>query len=153
MDIRGNVMTSKIIKEMIEVMQHFDNGGEVEYRTQTNPNYWNPSTTPTWDWFTLDYRIKKVDPYAELKATNQPGSGKQIRVVGDANPWEDAGKDWVWCYRPDQYEIRDKPKPVKKVKLLAWFDGLYLFWREENAPPMSHFKRVPMQDKVIEVEE
>jgi hypothetical protein len=141
----------KAIKEIVEVMQHYDNGGEIEYRFSNPPGPWNPSTKPTWDWFTLDYRIKKVDPHAELKeAVVDPT--KQVRIKGKGE-WMDAGCDWAWKYPPENYEIRDKPKPVKKVKLQACFDGLYLFWREENAPPPSHWKRVPMQDKVIEVEE
>jgi uncharacterized membrane protein len=90
--------------------------------------------------------------YAELKeAVVDPT--KQVRWIKGKGEWMDAGYDWGWHYPPENYEIRDKPKPVKQIKMQAWFDGLYLFWREENAPPMSHWKRVPMQDKVIEVEE
>jgi hypothetical protein len=140
----------KTLQEQIEVMQHFADGGNIERRCFDGT--WVDIEDPDWSWDKSVYRIKvEVDPYAELKeAVVDPT--KQVRIKGKGE-WMDAGKDWVWCYRPDQYEIRDKPKPVKKVKLLAWFDGIHLFWHEENSSTCDEWKRVPAEDKVIEVEE
>ena len=51
---------AKTIKEMIKVMQHYKNGGEVEYTTKRGINSpWEAVTLPSWDWVDFDYRIKK----------------------------------------------------------------------------------------------
>ena len=48
------------LSEMIKVMQHYANGGKVEYKsrkdTETN---WTPVTSPSWDWAYYDYRVKE----------------------------------------------------------------------------------------------
>ena len=44
--------------EMIKVMQHFDNGREVEIKTKRSDD-WGEVTTPSWNWFEYDYRIKQ----------------------------------------------------------------------------------------------
>ena len=140
----------KTIQEQIEVMQHFERGGAIECIARCENDVWETSKNPDWTWSAYDYRIKQpVDPYAELKAAAADPT-KQVRIEGF--DWRDAGYDWRWDTPAECYEIRDKPKPLKKVKMLAWFDGGSLFWRTENYS-YSAYKRVPMQDKVIEVEE
>ena len=48
------------LKEMIEVMQHFNNGGEVEcWRQNNNRDKWTLTCSPSWNWDTFEYRIKK----------------------------------------------------------------------------------------------
>ena len=141
----------KTIEQQIAVMQHFADGGEVEY-THSGLTHYHTCTTPTWDWSYIDFRIKEtVDPYAELKAAAKDPT-KQIRVKG--RRWVDGGyrpDDWRWSRPVDQYEIRDKPRTVK---LLAWLrtDG-YLTWRNAERPlPPNNWVRVPSEDKEIEVE-
>lgn len=41
-------------------MEHFANGGEVEYHD--NNLGWLPATTPVWDWAHQEYRIKPDEP-------------------------------------------------------------------------------------------
>ena len=43
--------------EMIKVMQHFADGGEVEINS-TVGNYWTEITSPSWDWVYHEYRIQ-----------------------------------------------------------------------------------------------
>ena len=44
------------LKEMIKVMQHFENGGSVEvYKTDR----WEIGVNPIWDWDNFEYRIKE----------------------------------------------------------------------------------------------
>ena len=51
---------AKTIKEMIEVMEWFDNGGEVELKRKgEDDTKWRLSRLPSWDWETFEYRIKK----------------------------------------------------------------------------------------------
>ena len=53
------------LKEMIKVMLHYDNGGEVEYNNRKS-NIWNRASTPVWDWTEFDYRIKKQKQKTEI---------------------------------------------------------------------------------------
>ena len=48
------------LKEMIKVMDHFKNGGEVEYSVKEDDySSWIKCANPLWDWFDYDYRIKE----------------------------------------------------------------------------------------------
>ena len=48
------------LKEMIKVMQHFENGGEVEVKPKNTSNtHWATVPSPSWDWAYSDYRIKE----------------------------------------------------------------------------------------------
>ena len=49
---------AKTIKEMIEVMEWFDKGGEIEY-IEKGFTVWHLADTPVWNWKVYDYRIKK----------------------------------------------------------------------------------------------
>ena len=44
----------------IRVMQHYADGGEVEFRPKNSiVTSWDLVLSPSWDWSCLDYRIKK----------------------------------------------------------------------------------------------
>ena len=147
----------KTIEEQIAVMQHFAAGGKIELQCREDGS-WMKTDYPYWDWRTYDYRIEEVDPYAELKEIAKDQT-KQIRLrdcmgEGKHSDWQDVGYGWRWKFPAEDYEIRDKPKPMKKVKLLAWFDGVCLYWRVEWQGFVADFcKRVPAEDKEIEVEQ
>ena len=48
------------LSEMIKVMQHYEDGGEVEYSTKEDGyTSWSKCVNPLWDWFEYDYRIKE----------------------------------------------------------------------------------------------
>ena len=47
----------KTIVEMMEVMEHFDSGGEVEFGRY---GVWVDAEQPNWDWASNDYRIKQA---------------------------------------------------------------------------------------------
>lgn len=146
----------KTIQEQIAVMQHFAAGGQVEFK-RIDGDAWMSSLGAAWNWISFDYRIAEIDPYAELKKAEADPT-KQIRLLdecgkGKHSEWKDSGYRWHWCFPPEDYEIRDKPKPMKKVKLLAWFTGERLTWMAEEYSPLEKWRRVPIQDKVIEVED
>ena len=46
------------LKEMIKVMQHYENGGEIECVEKGNDN-WEIVTKPLWNFDEFDYRIKE----------------------------------------------------------------------------------------------
>ena len=50
---------AETLKEMIEVMEWFDNGGEVEY-VERDYDDWEIVITPIWNWNNFDYRIKEL---------------------------------------------------------------------------------------------
>lgn len=55
----------KSVQEMIEVMTHYDNGGEVEERCELGANRnWKACSPagPLWNWEVVDYRIAKPAP-------------------------------------------------------------------------------------------
>ena len=77
-------------KEMIEVMQAYERGEQIEFRMKTIPenDKWGTMTQePEWDWRTFDYRVKpklKYRPYnnaAEFLAA-QKEHGMNIKLNG-----------------------------------------------------------------------
>ena len=64
------------LSEMIKVMQHFEDGGEVEIKSP-NGDCWTEITSPSWDWVYHEYRIKpekqKVTIEKWLCSDNQGG--------------------------------------------------------------------------------
>lgn len=46
------------LAEKIKVMQHFENGGEVEYSSSCKES-WKVSDDPVWNWYAMKYRIKE----------------------------------------------------------------------------------------------
>ena len=100
------------------------------------------------------YRVieEKADPYAELKAAVKDPT-KQLRLRG-SKYWTE-GDIFVFDEPPENYEIRNKPK---KIKLFAWVEANgNLNWRKEGyeyGPCWARvWKRIPSEDKEIEVEE
>ena len=54
------------LKEMMEIMEHFGNGGEVEY-TETGFNKWRIAYDPSWNWYDYNYRIKGQKPKVTIE--------------------------------------------------------------------------------------
>jgi hypothetical protein len=53
----------KIVKEQIEVMRHYANGGEIECKVRMDASVsWEKVTPPLWNWCDFDYRIKPKEP-------------------------------------------------------------------------------------------
>ncbi len=104
------------------------------------------------------YRVVKkavADPYAELKAAAKDPN-KEIAIRGHEVTlgWY-SGKYWKLDLPVEDYVVRDKPK---KIKLLAWVEANgNLNWRKEGyeyGPCWTLiWKRIPSEDKEIEVEE
>lgn len=46
------------LSEMIKVMQHYENGGEVECVERGCYN-WEIANSPCWNWYNYNYRIKE----------------------------------------------------------------------------------------------
>jgi hypothetical protein len=51
---------AKDLKEQIEIMTYYLNGGEIEFKEQdTNNAEWVLISVPHWNWEMIDYRIKE----------------------------------------------------------------------------------------------
>ena len=69
------------LKEMIKVMQHYENGGEVESSFKGEDD-WKIDSHPTWNWYYFDYKI--VEPKQKLtieKWLMQSTIDKEYRVI------------------------------------------------------------------------
>lgn len=53
-------------KEMIEVMQAYERGEQIEHRDRCGDN-WYLSQVPSWDWVQYEYRIKPKPTYRPYK--------------------------------------------------------------------------------------
>ena len=58
-------MNREETKEAIKVMQHFVDGGEVEFAT---PSDWAVIPSPSWNWNGYNYRIKNTPKKVKLYA-------------------------------------------------------------------------------------
>lgn len=98
----------KSLKEQIEVMEYFLNGGEVEYRTSDRD--WKTASTPLWDWLNYDYR-KKEKPkdkiiiekwLCEYEGCDVLKGSKRFFVLEKVVPFEFAG---IKVKLLDTYEV------------------------------------------------
>ena len=62
-------MTKKTTKEMIEVMQAFEDGKVIE--CEVEKSVWGETSEPAWDWGHFDYRVKKEPKYRPFKDTDE----------------------------------------------------------------------------------
>ena len=65
------------LKDKIKVMQHFANGGKVEY-SYLRLNAWKLTDAPVWNWDSYDYRIAQPKTKQPLTAADFP-PGTAIR--------------------------------------------------------------------------
>ena len=88
------------LKEMIKVMQHYENGGSVEvYKT----GRWVIGVNPIWDWDTFEYRIKEEKQKVTIeKWLMQDTIDKEYRII--------------------ETSLVDKVVNLKKVKLLETYE-------------------------------
>ena len=71
---------AKDLKEQIEIMTHYLNGGEVECVEKGNDN-WEIVTKPLWNFDEFDYRIKEPKPKVTIeKWLMQSTIDKEYRI-------------------------------------------------------------------------
>ena len=62
----------KTIKEMIDVMQAYDRGEQIEVNyLYVNKDYWIACGTPIWDWNNFDYRVKPKKSYVPFETAEE----------------------------------------------------------------------------------
>ena len=90
------------LKEMIKIMQHYENGGEIEYSDDCFKTILGKSNNKNivgvpWDWFTYEYRIKKQKVTIEKWLCEYVGceelkGSKRFFIIEKVVPFEVAGK-------------------------------------------------------------
>ncbi len=83
-----------------------------------------------------------------LEAAKAKLEGKRVEFVKDNGFWYDGCGGW---WRSDMV-FRIAPEPKKKVKFLCWYDGDQMFWLRDNVEPKWISKRIPSEDKEVEIE-
>lgn len=91
---------------------------------------------------------KEITDPEELFKLKREGWEIEYCSYGKWLPW--LGRDW---YFDVAYRARPAQPKMKKVKMLAWFDGDQLFWLAETAAPKWPSQRIRCEDKEIEVPE
>ena len=87
------------LKEMIKVMQHYENGGSVEvYKT----GRWVIGVNPIWDWDTFEYRIKEEKQKVTIEKWLCRATQEDYVVIESSNI--------------------DKHKKYEKVKLIESYE-------------------------------
>ena len=142
---------SKTIKEMIEVMEWFEGGGDVEYVVKEEYDDWKLVKNPIWDWYEFDYRIKEFQYPMWFKHTKSDmvvrfdnlKSGEVI--ISDDNSkrkgqysetWTPHTNATVWT---EIEESKEKPEQTTKeifivyVTHLGSMEQMYAFESKENA--------------------
>ena len=96
---------SKIeLKEMIKVMQHYENGGEVEC-AEKGFDEWKIANDPSWLWYDYNYRIKEPKQKVTIEKWLMRGdTGCCFVLEGDSSYFE-------------SYQN------ITKVKLLDTYEG------------------------------
>lgn len=84
------------LSEMIKVMTHYLNGGEVEVYKNDR---WTIGVNPIWDWDTFDYRIKEqkqkvtIEKWlCEYVGCEELKGSKRFFTIEKVVPFEVAGK-------------------------------------------------------------
>ena len=97
------------LKEMIKVMQHYDNGGEVEYSNckdgctvecvETDFDDWKITKHPCWNWTDYNYRVKEqkqkvtIEKWlCEYVGCEKLKGSKRFFIIEKVVPFEMAGK-------------------------------------------------------------
>ena len=119
---------AKTTKEMIEVMEWFENGGEVEYVIK-GYNNWDIVENPIWDWCGFDYR-KKVfqypmwfkSDYSDLVVRFDDLQSGEVIIVGDSPHKKGIYKDnWIPHTNENWTQIEEPKEDYKqKVTIEKW---------------------------------
>ena len=72
------------LSEMIKVMEHYDNGGEVEFKQNREDDTKWRLACPNWNWDSFDYRIKKPKVTIEKWLIKDVDSGEHF-IIGTSD--------------------------------------------------------------------
>lgn len=118
----------KTTQEKIEIMQSFVDGKKLEWRSSMFPE-WQETENPSWEWNSLDYRIKQVSPL----------------II----PWDAIKPEYKWAAKDGNgtiYLYQDKPYAGTNTD--KWFSQLsYSF---TNLLIIQDPDNIDWEDSVVE---
>lgn len=91
------------VNEMIKVMQHYDNGGDVEFKEKNEDDRKWRLSSPDWDWDACEYRIKKQEPIITIEKWLCKDRQGDFSIVESSNI--------------NKYEIYEKVKLLKSYEV------------------------------------
>lgn len=116
----------KTTKKMIDIMEHFANGGEVEIFS-IRDNAWVKESSPSWNWFICDYRKKEYEYPMWFKNNNSDlivrfdGLQKGEVIVGNKfNTKNTYRENWTKHTDKEFWTQVDEPKLEQKVTIEKW---------------------------------
>ena len=78
---------AKTIRERIEVMQHYENGGTIEH-VEMGFDDWEVASHPTWNWYDYEYRIRHFKQKVMIeKWLIEDNNIKVVVETSDINSW------------------------------------------------------------------
>ena len=117
----------KTIKEMIEVMEWFEGGGDVEC-SYKECNDWGRASNPLWNWYDYDYRIKEFQ-YPMWFKNNSNGlvikfdglqSGAIVEEGSTFYKKGDYNNNWVSHTDSEYWEEIEEPKSKQTITMEKW---------------------------------
>ena len=117
----------KTIKEMIEVMEWFEGGGEVE-AYDVGEASWLPVDNPCWNWGSSEYRIKafqypmwfKAKPNGIIIKFDGLESGTVIEEGNSFYKKGDYNNNWVPHTDSEYWEEIEEPKSKQTITMEKW---------------------------------
>ena len=98
---------AKDLKEQIEIMTHYLNGGDVEFKLKNDDrNKWKITSNPSWDWESYEYQIKQQKQKVTIeKWLLKDNNGDFFIREGDKNHIEYAFRNKVKLLETYEVEL------------------------------------------------
>ena len=117
----------KTVKEMIEVMEWFEGGGDVEC-SYKECNDWGRASNPLWNWYDYDYRIKEFQYPMWFKAISNGlvikfdglQSGTVVEEASSFYKKDDYNDIWVSHTDREYWEEIEEPKSKQTITMEKW---------------------------------
>ena len=71
----------KTIKEMIDVMQAYDRGEQIETRISGEQKKWFDNKNPAWNWEKCDYRVKPKKKYVPFETAEEFLAAQRVHGI------------------------------------------------------------------------
>ena len=128
-----------------ELIKAWADGAEIEYYNAVYDLWQKPAGVPNWH---PDNQYRIADPYRELKEAYAAGKG--IEIKDSDGVWSDITQP-SFTLQPERYRIKPEPN-TRKLTIQCWMDAEEKLHWTNKKPGKAQWKRVPSEDKEIEVE-
>ena len=97
----------KSTREMILVMQAYEDGSEIEYRRKNvyGLGKWGYDEPPAWDWITFDYRIKPKEK-KKVKLYKYAYKSSKTKLWEESSTFYEDDADFIYNHKHWLYSQR-----------------------------------------------